>query len=522
MKLNFYFLILSAFVFSGVEALSQIHQEYTVDENGRVQFLRVPSQAPQTTATQSLNPAELNLDWSSPDENVSNHQAVDSWDTRLAVGADNSVNIVYNDNHPNGLQKIMYRQKSQGEWSEPIFVDTGGEIGGRNNHAPVIAASPNGDLHVIYTVWAFSNFRNYMGYSYYNAATQSWSEGIKISDVEGTIDMFDVNALYSTEDNLPVAIWGYDNRENTNVDEIYMTYFDGESWSSDIAVSELSDGFTAYRPRVSSLGNQTSIILYSEFINSSQSELRYRIYDETTHALSEGKAVDLGGIHPTSYLPLLYNDGNMNMLIGYVQNNHLVFRIAVYNPGTDSFALKDDVFEFPNNSFRSTAWDCNQEGDCGIIFTDYSAEQINYMAYSPDTGFSEPLTLVNEDPSLDTPFAGFDSLGNLHITWSDLRFYPGSGFLVREIFYKEGKNLSMGVGDVFEEKVVIYPNPAKDFIMIQTDEKFRVEIFDSSGKLIQTKSISGTTRLNHSLSSGVYFIRLNNEKGSLIKKIIVK
>ena len=128
------------------------------------------------------------LDWSLPDFNLSDNPGEDSWDVRLATEG-NDVYVVYNDNHTNGLQKIMYRKKiNDDEWSEAIFVDAGGEIGARNNHFPAIDAAPNGDLHVAYNVWAFENTRNYIGYSHYDAGTDTWVDGVKISDLNGTVD----------------------------------------------------------------------------------------------------------------------------------------------------------------------------------------------------------------------------------------------------------------------------------------------------------------------------------------------
>lgn len=519
MKYNFSFLSIILF---GIFGFGQIQQQFSVDENGRLNFNKIQSDSNHHWDSNGFGPADLELDWSSPDFDVSNNPSVDSWDTHLAISPDNTVNIVYNDNHSNGLQKIMYRKKTGDNWSDPIYVDTGSEIGGRNNHMPVISAAPNGDLHVIYTVWAYSNFRNYMGYSHYDATNDTWSEGVKISDVEGTIEMNGINALYSTEDSQPVAIWGYDNREDTNVEEIYMTYFDGENWSDDIAVSQLSDGLSAFGPAVTGIGNQKAIIFYREYTGGSSNELRYRIYDEVSHELSDPKVVDLGGIQPVYYLPLLYHDGKANILFTYKAGGQEYVKIAEYDSDSDSFLVKDDSKQFPDNTLRRYGWDCNQDGDCGIIFTDFVSEKISYMAYSPDSGFSDALTIVNQDPQIDPPFAGFDSFGNLHISWSDLRFDTGGAFMHREIFYKEGKNLNMGVNDISNAEIQFYPNPSNGKFTIQTDRPGVIELFDMNGRKLENRRIQKITNFDLSLPDGVYVLKFNDGKQIQTRKLLIK
>src|SRR5690554_507333 len=133
-----------------------------IDENGKT-FFKHRSALEKTSQQTNNVPEALMLDWSSPDVNISENQYVDSWNTRMAVHPNGNAYVVYNDNHPNGLQKIMFRKSVEGGgWSDAFFVDAGGEIGERNNHFPSIAVSPNGDLHVSYNVWAYENVRNYV------------------------------------------------------------------------------------------------------------------------------------------------------------------------------------------------------------------------------------------------------------------------------------------------------------------------------------------------------------------------
>lgn len=68
----------------------------------------------------------------------------------------------------------------------------------------------------------------------------------------------------------------------------------------------------------------------------------------------------------------------------------------------------------------------------------------------------------------------------------------------------------------------IYPNPAKDFIEIETELKdCLVSIYDNTGKLVFKETIRGKTRIGISdLTSGLYFMQLNSENTILREKFV--
>ena len=77
-------------------------------------------------------------------------------------------------------------------------------------------------------------------------------------------------------------------------------------------------------------------------------------------------------------------------------------------------------------------------------------------------------------------------------------------------------------------KWLVYPNPVKDFIVIEktgvTDtSNIEVEFFNLNGKLIRTKSFDGQSRLKieslKDLPSGLFFIRISSAGYSETKKI---
>lgn len=519
-------LLITSFLSMGM-CFSQTYGTYETDANGKISYQR-PASVPIASQENNIGPTELALDWSNPDFDVSENPALDSWDSRMAVGNTDNVYVVYSDNYTNGLQKIMFRKKVVGQdWSTPIFVDKGGEIGGKNNHYGAITSSPNGDLHVIYNVWANENVRNYIGYSHYTAATDTWTDGLKISDLNGTVNHTNGHHdLYSTEDNLPVVVWGYDFRENMVNEEIYMKYFDGANWSSDIAVSDVTDNVDAGFPYIKSIGGNKGMLIYAEG-NFGAMELKYKIYDETTHSLSAAQIITTENVFSNNYVLATSGTGEVMVLTIHkeVGPDRDVLNVYDYDSAADSFSLSSNIYEVAANAgglLKRIDWDCNAEGDCGIIYTDFLAETNSFLEYNTTVGFGSPEVINNENPGLDAPNARFDPNGNLHVVWSDYRFNDGQGWDEREIIYEKGVNMNLGVNDLSFTNISVYPNPSNGSFTIGAKGTFTLEIFDVLGKRTHIETINGSTQLNTSLTTGTYFLRFTDEKTTQVKKLVVK
>jgi len=520
-------LLFYAALFSMSLAFAQTSGVHAIDADGKIYFSNENKEP--VNQQESRGADGLQLDWSSPDFDISENPTKDSWDPRMDVHTSGNAFVVYSDNHSNRLQKIMFRKKDGNDpWSTPIFIDKGGEIGGRNNHFGAIAVSPNGDLHATYNVWAFENVRNYVGYSHYNAATDVWNDGVKISDENGTVNHTSGrHAIYSTDDNLPVVAWGYDYRANLVNEEIYMKYFDGTSWSADIPVSDLTDNMDAGYPHFKSIGNNQGMIIYSEKSSGGATELKYRVYDETTHTLSAASVITDDNIGTFNYTLATSSSGEVMVLTVHKKNGPArdVLQLYDYDRTADSFSLSSHIFEDISSTagFKRVAMDCNNDDDCAVIFTDIFAETVSFLEYNKTDGFDTPLIIVDEDPGWEEPTCKFDDQGDLHVVWNDYRFDDGQGWDEREVFYKLGKNSLVGVDDFQNNTVIsIYPNPSKGSFFIDTKDAFNLEIYDVLGRRIASKSISGNTEMKDVLSTGTYFLHFSNENGTVVKRLLVE
>lgn len=79
----------------------------------------------------------------------------------------------------------------------------------------------------------------------------------------------------------------------------------------------------------------------------------------------------------------------------------------------------------------------------------------------------------------------------------------------------------------FNERISIFPIPAKDFLNVSLTEKFingNFQLFDAIGKLVQTQTIKNTSeKINLDLPSGIYFIKATTKEGfSKTEKLIIE
>lgn len=97
----------------------------------------------------------------------------------------------------------------------------------------------------------------------------------------------------------------------------------------------------------------------------------------------------------------------------------------------------------------------------------------------------------------------------------------GLSFGQRRPFTPTEAQLTLGISSVTKKKFNIYPNPASDFIQIETAEKLKeVNIYSVTGQKIMTSQV---TKIDiHSLNSGVYFVEIKTAESATVHKIVKK
>jgi hypothetical protein len=108
---------------------------------------------------------------------------------------------------------------------------------------------------------------------------------------------------------------------------------------------------------------------------------------------------------------------------------------------------------------------------------------------------------------------GFEN-GTRHLLTSESSFLGDAGFMDISLSTLSTENLDALV-------TLIYPNPAKEKLWISIEPPLkRIEIYDFSGKLVLEKKIDKETVSLDELPRGSYLIRLYNESGVTVKKLI--
>ena len=217
------------------------------------------------------------------------------------------------------------------------------------------------------------------------------------------------------------------------------------------------------------------------------------------------------------------------------------FDLAVFENGGASYlelafveASSDSVhfFRFPAHS--QTQFD-TQIGSFGTP----SATYLNNIAgkYSAQYGTPFDLSelpndvLLNKNRithvrvidvvgSIDPLYATFDSFGN-PVNESFPTPFASCGFDLQAVgvIHQE----ALGLNENFGNRISVYPNPAKDYVIVNSNTAVVVQIFDASGrKILEQQSFKGERIDTSGLLSGIYVIQISNGKNSQSQKLIIR
>ncbi len=351
------------------------------------------------------------------------------------------------------------------------------------------------------------------GSSFYSEA-DGWKDWIGADGMEGFVDkdnndimygMIQFGGMYRTDDGgnsfgnitnpgpgsgLWVSPFEQD-PEITNTiyvayDGIYKSSNKGATWTS------ISQTFNSYITnfKVAPSNNQ---IMYA-----SRGFLMYRTDD--------------GGA--TNWTQISSPTGNVNSIAIHPTDPN---KIAVATTGLDSVFVSLDGGQtwenykknLPNFTALAIIWDDN--GQDGLYLG------MNYGIYYIDNTFNDWQPYSNNLPNV--------IINELDINSTTNMLYAGT--YGRGLWASPLKEVVLGVNDRFDQsKVLLSPNPTNSQVTISLGENFvtDIRVFDVSGKLMIYKAdelIAGSYVLDvNVLPTGVYFVRLSSEAGSVTKKLI--
>ena len=245
---------------------------------------------------------------------------------------------------------------------------------------------------------------------------------------------------------------------------------------------------------------------------------REHIYPQSRGGYTDGTSSIADGINV--WLPTNADD----ILAGHADAHH----IRAEDGPENSIRSNKDYGEYLGLSGTQGSW----HGDV--------ARSVFYMAVRYNA-----LSVVNGNPSNTTvgqlgdlalllqwnqsdPKDDFEMNRNNYIyTWQVNRNpfidYPNLADYIFGIHAGEPWFSTLSIYENENSKVVVYPNPTKDFITISglTSTGF-IEIYNQLGeKLVQSEFI-GTTRIDLNLTTGVYIAKISANNSSIFRKILIK
>lgn len=74
-----------------------------------------------------------------------------------------------------------------------------------------------------------------------------------------------------------------------------------------------------------------------------------------------------------------------------------------------------------------------------------------------------------------------------------------------------------------DSKVVVYPNPAKDYFTISGfDTESKIELFNAVGSKVLESKFTGEQQFNIDVTAGIYFAKITNNSKIIVKKLILE
>ncbi len=80
---------------------------------------------------------------------------------------------------------------------------------------------------------------------------------------------------------------------------------------------------------------------------------------------------------------------------------------------------------------------------------------------------------------------------------------------------------AVGISSTFDQKLSLFPNPAKGFVRVEGLSSFEYLIYQSNGQLAHKGFSQNGVILLNDFSAGLYFVQIINEKQSFVEQIVI-
>ena len=201
--------------------------------------------------------------------------------------------------------------------------------------------------------------------------------------------------------------------------------------------------------------------------------------------------------------------------------------------GAGGIVKMNSSYELPGATTRINGPDINN-----TYFEGYFREDYNYVSHTEDFYLDEHngrFAITPEYPEgIYAYYATVDENHNSAYPYAVGPTFYGNVVATKvNTINEDTTNYDSSLGiESFDESnlnLVIYPNPAQDFIAIQSNmvpENLKLELINELGQVILTNQILQGSTLSimeiHTLYDGIYFLRVSKQNNSKTYKIIIK
>lgn len=237
-------------------------------------------------------------------------------------------------------------------------------------------------------------------------------------------------------------------------------------------------------------------------------------------------------LYPSDGLYVI-NPSQHSPLLGFAYDGYPIYGAYAYanTNGTGAISRMKSSYQLKNQTTRT-----NGPAVTTTYFNGYFREDYEYVAHPSDATYLD----VHNGRFCITP--EYPNGIYCYFTTVDAEHKSAYPYVVGPTFYGNvvastvttipaGTSTYVLANDTFnlnKSKITVYPNPAVDFIAIQSEmveKDLTVELIDELGKVVKSsKILQGSTLCiieTDAIYNGIYFVRLTNGKDSKNFKIII-
>jgi YHYH protein/Secretion system C-terminal sorting domain len=243
-------------------------------------------------------------------------------------------------------------------------------------------------------------------------------------------------------------------------------------------------------------------------------------------------------LYPSDGLYVI-NPSEHSPLLGFAYDGFPIYGAYGYTnvDGTGAIARMKSSYQLKNQTTRTNGPAVDAVVGTQTFFNGYFREDYEYVAHPSDPTYLDVhngrFCITPEYPAgIYCYFATVDSNHKSAYPYVVGPTFYGNITVTTVTTVPAGTTTYVLANETFDlnnAKVTIYPNPASNFIAIQTEfveTDLKVDLINELGKVVKSSKILQGSTLSiietDTVYNGVYFVRITNQKDSKVFKVIIE